>query len=374
MARDIHGTKRGPNEPCWCGSGLKYKKCHRNREEKTRPSAADVVKTIYKARDHRNCSCPHVWKIDCNGEIVRAHSLSKKQALGTIAENGHVFSLSPNWARVFHQNNFEGQLVGVNQASTFTGFCGKHDQSIFSELDNEEFNGSIRPTFLSAYRTLCRELFAKIGQIQTFESGRQLDKGRSEEDQLSIQMSLLAATTSARAALKELQDIKVIFDDALLQNDFSSLNFRNYYFESPPDLVAAGGFNPSHNLRAEPIQDLRDIIKLSENVCFSMLPTKNGIWASFLWPKEYKIIKTFVLDLDLQATKLGTIYGLALTFTENCFLRPSAWQALSPQNKREVSKLAWMGVADDNYRELPPTLRLFESLYPTKVLRVKEQM
>jgi methionyl aminopeptidase len=35
----------GPNEPCWCGSGKKYKKCHRDGEEgPPRPARAEVVR------------------------------------------------------------------------------------------------------------------------------------------------------------------------------------------------------------------------------------------------------------------------------------------------------------------------------------------
>ncbi|RYG88110.1 MAG: hypothetical protein EON58_20220 [Alphaproteobacteria bacterium] len=36
--RDERGAMKGRNRngPCWCGSGLKYKKCHLNREEQER--------------------------------------------------------------------------------------------------------------------------------------------------------------------------------------------------------------------------------------------------------------------------------------------------------------------------------------------------
>lgn len=31
--------KVGRNEPCWCGSGLKYKRCHWDKDEKVRYEA-----------------------------------------------------------------------------------------------------------------------------------------------------------------------------------------------------------------------------------------------------------------------------------------------------------------------------------------------
>src|SRR5512136_3474121 len=32
----------GPNEPCWCGSGKKYKKCHRDRDAETPAAGREV--------------------------------------------------------------------------------------------------------------------------------------------------------------------------------------------------------------------------------------------------------------------------------------------------------------------------------------------
>ncbi|MEP6624997.1 MAG: type I methionyl aminopeptidase [Acidimicrobiia bacterium] len=36
----------GTNEPCWCGSGLKYKKCHRLRDEPVRPGAVGPLREV----------------------------------------------------------------------------------------------------------------------------------------------------------------------------------------------------------------------------------------------------------------------------------------------------------------------------------------
>jgi len=32
---NVAAVKPGRNEPCWCGSGTKYKKCHLAEDEKT---------------------------------------------------------------------------------------------------------------------------------------------------------------------------------------------------------------------------------------------------------------------------------------------------------------------------------------------------
>ena len=35
MNQVSNAPRPGPNEPCWCGSGMKYKKCHRDRDDAT---------------------------------------------------------------------------------------------------------------------------------------------------------------------------------------------------------------------------------------------------------------------------------------------------------------------------------------------------
>jgi methionyl aminopeptidase len=36
----------GPNAPCWCGSGLKYKRCHRLRDEAVKPGTVSPGRTV----------------------------------------------------------------------------------------------------------------------------------------------------------------------------------------------------------------------------------------------------------------------------------------------------------------------------------------
>lgn len=364
MGRDIHGAKRGRNDACWCGSGLKYKRCHLNRSEQPRVQAADVVDRIRRSSDRRHCSCPPIWLRDCEGAIVKAHSLSRRASLGSVTENGHVYSLVPRVDRLIFRDDFNGQLISARTASTFTGFCGRHDREIFVDLDTGEFNGGDKQTFLSAYRTLCRELFAKAGQIRLFEDAKDLDSGRDENVQYNIQSALFLGTLGARAAIAELEQIKTRFDDALLRGDFSAFSYRNFYFDVPPALVSAGGYNPTHNILAQEIQDLGNITALSENLFFAVLPSNGGFWASFLWPREYNLMRDFVHEVERRGPKVGTIYGTALAFVENTFLRPSVWNALPTDDKQIFKTLNWMGVSDDEYGRLPRCIESLERMYP----------
>jgi hypothetical protein len=74
----------------------------------------------------------------------------------------------------------------------------------------------------------------------------------------------------------------------------------------------------------------------------------------------------FVLGVEQRGPKVGTIYGTALAFVENSFLRPSVWNALSPRHKRLFKTLNWMGITDNGqeYVELPSCIESLERMYP----------
>jgi len=60
-----------------------------------------------------------------------------------------------------YQGRLHPELVGINNASTFTGFCSEHDNTIFSKVEKETFLGSQEQCFPVAYRALARELCTK---------------------------------------------------------------------------------------------------------------------------------------------------------------------------------------------------------------------
>ena len=371
MPRDAHGDKRGRNDPCWCGSGRKFKHCHLNRREDKPVTRNEALQGLFSSFKHKECSCPKDWKHQCSGEIVRAHSLSRRNALAVVTEAGHVFSLLPDWAQLFHKDKFVFKRKSAREASTFTGFCGYHDNSIFLELDNNDFDGSIKPTFLSAYRTLCREIFVKRGHLSTTHLGRTMDKGRSPDRQILIQETMLATYEGASAALCELEELKSYFEAALTTSRYDKFSFVNFHFGKQPDLVSAGGFNPSHDLSGNFLQSL-DIDTQTENVFFSILPAKDGFWASFLWLRKHSLLQRFVQDVENNFCNPGGVYGVALSHIENTFIRPSFWDALPEARKAEFHYLMMMGVLHHNHgkaREVAARLGAQYSAPADRILR-----
>lgn len=72
------------------------------------------------------------------------------------------------------------QRIGVNSASTFTGFCHGHDSSTFAAIDQPITTLSEEQVFLLAYRTLCRELYTKTAELEVNKLGKQFEIGQNK--------------------------------------------------------------------------------------------------------------------------------------------------------------------------------------------------
>lgn len=62
------------------------------------------------------------------------------------------------------------RLIGVRQASTFTGFCCHHDTELFRPLETRPFITSKEQLFLLAYRAISKEVYAKRCPMRWFAS------------------------------------------------------------------------------------------------------------------------------------------------------------------------------------------------------------
>lgn len=82
---------------------------------------------------------------DCDGKIIKAHSISKRNGLGMISvrnkngvevvgqfQKGNTVTLEP-----FEQYYIE-RYVPVESASIFLGLCSKHDNDLFKTIDQSE--------------------------------------------------------------------------------------------------------------------------------------------------------------------------------------------------------------------------------------------
>ena len=91
---------------------------------------------LYRKFQKGYCSHPSASPNNCSDKIVRAHTVQRRGGIAAIAEKGHVISAkSAAQDLVKNHGAFVPRKVGVRSASTFMGFCKKHDNSMFHPVE-----------------------------------------------------------------------------------------------------------------------------------------------------------------------------------------------------------------------------------------------
>ena len=329
----------GRNEPCWCGSGLKYKKCHLNRESQQEVNPWEAEKALRKSFSTKDCLVPSEYKSQCSGGIVQAHSVAKCW-LRKIAQNSHVYGFKPS-IQTLHKNigKVSPELIGINNASIFTGFCTSHDKSIFSKVEDYQFTGTKEQCFLLAYRAISREYFTKHSSYSHIEKMREYDRGKSESQQIEFQNYLRSHEIGTQAGLNDIKAHKSNFEAILTTGDFSDLQYYVVEIDQTPEVLSSGGVSISYDFNGNRLQDLNDLEKLPDALYYSIIPTQKGGAIVFSWlknsaPSCHKFVKS-IQTMEPDDIP-NSIIRFLFEFCENNYASPVWWDNLASVEKEKI--------------------------------------
>ncbi|AZC86677.1 putative cytoplasmic protein [Pseudomonas chlororaphis subsp. piscium] len=330
----------GRNDPCWCRSGKKYKKCHLDRDKQLPIDRAEIER--HGKQREKKCSASELQDGLCSGSIIHAHTISKSGSLKTISESGHVMGTKPSLAQLIRNN---GKLtlskVGINQASTFTGFCSYHDKELFSPLEDFPITLSDEQLFLLAYRSLSRELYAKQETTKTAEFIRQSDRGQNIADQVSIQNSANAYGFGINLALQELHSIKAQMDDMLINKNFSSMNHCVIELASLPKVLVSASTQPEFDFSGNRLQNFGNPHQMMSHIIFNCISYDERGCFVFSWLDDSDDICSKFIDSLINIGEQdisNALVRFCYSFAENTWASPAWWESLNPNEKDIISE------------------------------------
>lgn len=337
--------KPGRNEPCWCGSGLKYKKCHLDRENQPAISRGELEESTKEIKNRKLCSAPIPMRNECKSSIVRAHTISKSACLKAIASNGHVIGGKASLSLLSKSNGkIVPSKIGINQASTFTGFCTKHDKELFSKIEDEYFSPNKEKCFLLAYRPIARELYTKEGNKITANLLRKADRGMDRGIQESVQSVATQFDTGVEMALHDLRTLKQDMDDCLIKSDYE--NYRHYVFElsSPPQTVASASIFTEYDFDGRTLQNLGK--SNAHAIIFNCFSSDGNGFFIFSWDCKSDEVNTKFIESLIGKDSIGDILTCFLfSYCENTFSSPIWWDSLEDNLKNSIQERMMHGTS-----------------------------
>lgn len=349
--------KIGRNEKCWCGSDKKFKHCHYGRDQNTPISKGEAIGQSKKIGTRKCCYVPNEMKHECSKKIINAHTVSKSGSLQEIAdESNHVLGLKIDLPNLFkNKGKLTPEKIGVNQASTFKGFCSTHDKRLFSCIEDRQFSGTEEQCFALMYRSIAKELHAKEGSLL---SSKQLlrngDKGKPLLDQMSIQSIAADNELGLQTAISELLEFKTQLDNQLLGKVTNSMSHLIIESLAPMPVAVSSMCAPICDFKCKMVQDLGDLNVAAESVVFNSFSSDGKGYVVFSWLKESNIILGFIDSLlalgkdDIFSSLVRFFFGVA----ENTFISPTWWNGLEIRQRNKIESQIMSGV---NPFEFQPT-------------------
>lgn len=334
--------KLGRNDPCWCKSGKKYKHCHLDRDSQKRMTIQEAIKEKKKASE-KICFHPKADVSICN-QIIKAHSIQRAAILQNISRDQHVYSFSSEIGDLIKNDGvLKPKLIGINNASTFTGFCNYHDTETFKPIETNPIEILNEHIFLISYRSLCKEIYAKKIQSNMIPLTREGDKGLDEISQIEFQNFMGTYQQGVEAGLNDLMESKKIYDNYLLTHNYDDIIYYVIEIEEVPDLVVSGQIHIEMDFSGRVLQTPEEIVDFSkklDRISFSILMKgSNGLIIFSCFKNEKKSIKFLesidsIIDNDLP----DSIVRFVFEFFENTYMSPTWWEGLSEENKNALIK------------------------------------
>jgi len=194
----------------------------------------------------------------CGKKIIRAHSL-QKSVFKNHAKNGHVYQFEPFTGTHDADKNLWPDFIGINEATTFLGFCEHHDSQIFSPIENFPFQNTPEQIFLHHYRAFAQMYYDKGYKFKIIENVlTDLAKKFGPAELKSLAQKVYLNQYDAN----ELRTQKLHFDKQLQKKDWSEVEGYAFVGETMPDILTTNFFAPRKNFHGKIFQDTKLLMPL----------------------------------------------------------------------------------------------------------------
>ncbi len=327
----------GRNDACWCGSGKKFKRCHLQQEDDSRRLLWKNNESLRRNFSIEVCLHPGAGSSNCRGGIIRAHTIRRSADLTKIAREGHVYGVISDLATLQKNGGMPlPKLIGIGQASTFTGFCAEHDRATFAPLEVEEFKCTREQAHRLLYRTVVRELYAKQALKRSIPLLRPPGSPDGRIDHVGRDF-LGGFDIGVDLAIRELHELKSQLDEDLVNGDYSQLRALIVHLVNLPDVLCAGFTQPDYDFQGVRLQDLGALNQPSVGLGLTFITSEHSHQAVFTWrgPREGANLRLVDSLLRLSRERVpDALVRFAFESFDNVYMRPDWWERL-PKSDRD---------------------------------------
>jgi hypothetical protein len=340
--------QRSPSDPyvlCWCSSGKKWKFCHKLRESEPEIHVREYQRLVRKNYDQGRCLHPSAGPDTCAARAINSHTIQMNGGISTISEKQHVytFKLVPS----MDGDIFQPCKISVRKASTFLGFCNKHDTALFKPIETPTVLIGQETAFYMAYRAISYEYHGKQRAIAATPFMVLQDRGQPFEIQAYIQNYVHISTQGYNTGFRTHEKLKKNYDSAHLNKEYSKFKYFAIEFDSPSPIVACGAFCPEFDINDVPLQELSRGTIDFQVIAFNLLNLNGKSYAVFGWLDDpFEVAANYIESIKKHPRNLLSDLIVRISFQnlENTYVSPAWWDNLDIDQQQSICELCRTGV------------------------------
>ena len=287
------------------------------------------IKKFKNLRKKHNLKECFALNSNCSEKIIRAHSIQNNRILNRISKDGLLFYFGKG---DYDPENMQPKQYGRKEASTFTGFCGYHDQKIFSPIDNFDYKpANLEQEFLFSYRAVAKEYHTKSTILSMFTEI--LNKEEIPNFNYEACYWYTMGTNRAHDQLSRMRDA---FNTNLARKRFFKIYTKIIVFDEAYPLAISSMSSLTSDFQGNKINDLENIKKDWAPIFTTIFPqgSKTYVLIQCL-KKEKHIFDRFLEQLNEPLDKLKLkLSMLLLTHCENMAISPIHWDKMSQEQQK----------------------------------------
>jgi hypothetical protein len=285
----------------------------------------------------------------CGQRIVRAHSV-QKAAFKDYASNGHVYHFEPIAGTRDEDKRLWPDLIGINNATTFTGFCDVHDSATFAPIETVPYQNSAEQKFLFHFRAFAQDYYGRAHRFKAIEMAleelaRQSPTENTERLNETVKLN--------RHDLREMEPYKLRYEQCLVNKNWSSIDGLACRGEIRPDVFATQFFAPRKDFQGNIIQDTKTSAPLNW-ASLTVTASNNNAIVLLCGEKGSTTLRVMADSLLKvpQPNRTTVVLTYIFCYFENFILLPSWWESLTRETQAK-----FVNAAEGRYyrRELPIT-------------------
>ena len=241
------------------------------------------------------------------------------------------------------------ERVGKNNATTFSGLCGQHDNDLFQPIDDQlpDINNKIH-LFLLAYRAILREYHAVLQNAVRFQSTyrKEVEVGLSSGHEPSrLGMFALAHLLNAY----ESYEYKRNFDRDYLSRDWSQLEHHVLLLQNQSPSIAVSSMFSLDDVDAPE----------TPRVTLSVFPIRTDVAVVLsAIPRDAPFVSAYLHPLLSSESYLQKylLSKLILELCENFVIAPVYYDAMPQERKEAISQFFVDTISSEVRIEFGPEL------------------